>query len=293
MTDPKMTDPKPRQRISRRKMLSLAAGGFFSGAVGVGLYTWRIEPHWVRIDRVPMTFPNLPEELRGMKIVQLSDIHVGRQVDSRYLISALKRVAGLKPDLTLITGDFMTSYRDEQLDEVYRVLEHLDQGRWGCRAIFGNHDYGHRWSNGNVADQLAKGLEKIGIRVLRNESEIIHGVQIVGLDDLWANKIDTNMLSEVDWSLPTITLCHNPDGADLEEMSICRGWMLSGHTHGGQCKPPFLPPPLLPVRNRRYTSGKFVLDAQRTLYINRALGHLRRVRFNVRPEITLFELQNT
>ncbi len=68
-------------------------------------------------------------------------------------------------------------------------------------------------------------------------------------------------------------------------------WILSGHTHGGQCKPPFLKPPLLPVKNERYSTGKITIADGRTLYINRALGHLLQVRFNVRPEITVFELQ--
>jgi predicted MPP superfamily phosphohydrolase len=70
------------------------------------------------------------------------------------------------------------------------------------------------------------------------------------------------------------------------------GWILSGHTHGGQCKPPFLTPPLLPVRNRRYTAGEFALDGGRRLYISRGVGHLRQVRFNVRPEVTVFELHS-
>ena len=68
------------------------------------------------------------------------------------------------------------------------------------------------------------------------------------------------------------------------------GWILSGHTHRGQCKPPFLTPPMLP-RNKIYTAGEIDLKDGRRLYINRALGHLWPVRFNVRPEITIFELR--
>lgn len=70
------------------------------------------------------------------------------------------------------------------------------------------------------------------------------------------------------------------------------GWILSGHTHDGQCKPPFLPAPLLPVRNRRYTAGEFSLSGNRRLYISRGVGHLFHVRFNVRPEVTVFELRS-
>ena len=85
-----------------------------------------------------------------------------------------------------------------------------------------------------------------------------------------------------------IALCHNPDVCDLD--IGFDSWILSGHTHGGQCKAPFLPPPLLPVKNKKYASGEIDLEDGRTLYINRAIGHLWQVRFNVRPEITIFEL---
>jgi predicted MPP superfamily phosphohydrolase len=98
------------------------------------------------------------------------------------------------------------------------------------------------------------------------------------------------MLDATDWDRPTLVLCHNPDAVDLPIWSEYSGWILSGHTHGGQCKPPFLPPPLLPVRNTRYTAGAFALTGGRRLYINPGLGYLRRVRFNVRPEITVFRL---
>lgn len=85
-------------------------------------------------------------------------------------------------------------------------------------------------------------------------------------------------------------LSHNPDTVDRSGWGGYQGWVLSGHTHGGQCKPPFLPPPLLPVDNRRYTCGEFALGDGRHLYISRGVGHLLQVRINARPEVTLFEL---
>ena len=89
---------------------------------------------------------------------------------------------------------------------------------------------------------------------------------------------------------PALVLSHNPDSADRPGWDDFQGWILSGHTHGGQCKPPFLPPPLLPVSNKRYSAGEFELDGGRKMYINRGVGHLIRARFNVRPEVTVFEL---
>jgi len=97
-------------------------------------------------------------------------------------------------------------------------------------------------------------------------------------------------LAALDPRRAALVLSHNPDTVDEPGWGEYEGWILAGHTHGGQCKPPFLPPPLLPVQNRRYTSGEFALSGGRKMYINRGVGHLLRVRFNVRPEITLFHL---
>jgi predicted MPP superfamily phosphohydrolase len=281
-------------KITRRRLLTWAcelAGGSALTGGAVTYYTFRIEPHWVSVDRRDLAIANLPAEWIGKNVVQISDLHVGPEVDSEYLISAMKRIGTLKPEMTLITGDFMTCSGAEQIDNVAKVVRHLDPGPRGCYAILGNHDYGFGWSQADVADKLVRRLEGFGIRTLRNECQDVAGLQIVGLDDLWSpNFAPSNVLTSVDWNAATLTLCHNPDAVDLSELAVCRGWILSGHTHGGQCKPPFLPPPILPVSNKRYTSGEFELRYNRRLYINRGLGHLKQVRFNVRPEITLFRL---
>jgi predicted MPP superfamily phosphohydrolase len=88
----------------------------------------------------------------------------------------------------------------------------------------------------------------------------------------------------------TIVLSHNPDTADMPFWGAFDGWILAGHTHGGQCKPPFLRPPLLPVDNKSYIAGRYDLGGGRTMYINRGIGHLIQARFNARPEITVFSL---
>ena len=119
----------------------------------------------------------------------------------------------------------------------------------------------------------------------------MRGLDVIGVDDLWARRADAARAMEQRTSNAALALCHNPDAMDELSWGDYRGWVLAGHTHGGQCKPPFLPPPLLPVRNKRYTSGEIPLPGGRYLYINRGLGHLIQVRFNVRPEITVFTLR--
>ena len=117
-------------------------------------------------------------------------------------------------------------------------------------------------------------------------------MQIVGFDDLWADQFRPGpALRRLDSRRAALVLSHNPDTVDLPVWEGYEGWILSGHTHGGQCKPPFLPPPLLPVRNRRYTAGEFALAGNRRLYVSRGVGHLLQVRFNVRPEVAAFELR--
>jgi predicted MPP superfamily phosphohydrolase len=280
--------PEPRRRLLTRRRFVLAAG---LGAVGVVGYTFRIGPHHLQVVRRDMPVPDLPPELDGRTLAQVSDLHVGPHVDADYLAGALRKVSSLSPDIVAVTGDFMSLGNAARLDEVARVMENLTPPPLGCFAALGNHDYGEQWRDADLAERLSHRLTNGGVRVLRNEAADVSGLTLVGLDDLWSpNFRPEAVLAGVRADAPAVVLCHNPDAADRPVWSKFRGWILSGHTHGGQCKPPFLPPPLLPVANRRYTSGAFDLGGGRRMYINRGLGHLTKVRFNCRPEITLFRL---
>ena len=273
--------------LTRRRFL-VGAG---AAALGVGAYTWRVEPHWVSVVRRDLPVRNLPTDWHGRTLAQVSDLHVGPRVDSDYLASALREVNELRPEVVAITGDFMSKGDAGRTDEVARVLEHLAPPPFGCFAVLGNHDYGDGWRSAELADLLVRRLTGCGVTVLRNASAAVRGLRIAGVDDYWGQNFKPkDVLAKLDPDEPAVVLCHNPDVADLRVWGKYRGWILSGHTHGGQCKPPFLPPPLLPVTNKRYTAGEFDLGDGRSLYINRGLGHLLRVRFNAHPEITLFRL---
>ncbi len=177
-------------------------------------------------------------------------------------------------------------------DVLDEVLQHAVKGKLGTIGILGNHDYGLSWQEEEAADAIAQLLENNGIPLLRNQQKEMHGLNFIGFDDLWAKKLDAKKaMKNFNPSKANLALCHNPDACDLKIWNNFEGWILSGHTHGGQCKPPFLPAPMLPVKNKRYAAGKIDLENNKTLYVNRALGHLHQVRFNVRPEITIFELE--
>ncbi|CEN51775.1 Uncharacterized metallophosphoesterase ykuE [Capnocytophaga canimorsus] len=279
--------------MNRRKFIKKTA----LATIGLGLlgggYAWQIEPFWLEFVRLKMPIKNLPNSLIGKTLMQISDLHVGHRVSTDFLIDALRKAQNFQPDFVVYTGDYITLHQRKVLyDELNKVLEHSVKGTLGTTAILGNHDYGHHWREPHIADEITQLIESKNIKVLRNESVEIQGLHFIGFDDYWAGTLDAQKaLKNYSPEKANIVLCHNPDVCDLEVWQSFKGWILSGHTHGGQCKPPFLPAPILPVKNKKYASGKIELSDERTLYINRALGHSLQVRFNVRPEITIFELE--
>jgi predicted MPP superfamily phosphohydrolase len=276
--------------ISRRRLLR-AAGASLGAAAGVGLYTWRVEPHWVEFVRRPLPLPGLPPSLAHRTLIQISDVHVGLTVSDDYLIATFRRITELQPDIVVLTGDLI-SHHHAVLPQLSNVFQHFPQGRLATLAVLGNHDYGPVWSDPTLAQRVIETVQPFGVTVLRNQLYDIDGLQIVGLDDVWAKRFrPQEVLGRLDARRASVVLSHNPDTVDLPGWGEYAGWILSGHTHGGQCKPPFLPPPLLPVKNQRYTAGEFALSGNRRLYINRGVGYLARVRFNVRPEVTVFDLR--
>ncbi len=243
--------------MNRRQFLWSSLGTSAAAAVGVVGYTFAIEPHWLEIVERSLPIAGLPGELAGRRLVHLSDIHVGRRVSDEYLIESFRRARALDPDIIAITGDLISYRGPEQFVQLRGVLREL---------------------------------RDVGVSVLHNEALDVSGLAVVGLGDLWANEFIPNRVMADRVGAPTLVLTHNPDSLDTGGWRDYRGWTLAGHTHGGQCKPPFLPPPLLPVQNKRYTAGAIPLADGRVVYISRGIGHLIPVRFNVRPEITVFTL---
>lgn len=270
-----------------RGLVGVAAGG-----LATGVYARFVEPQWVEFVERRLPIPNLPESWRGKTLVQLSDLHVGNRFDWHTLLEPLRRVNDFAPDVVVYTGDFVSYRNEKQFDELSTVMRDAPLGKVATLAVLGNHDYGHGWGQPEVADEIVRRVEAFDIRVLRNERVMIDDLYVTGVDDYWGtNFAPEGVLGELVPEQANLVLCHNPDAVDEPIWGDFNSWILAGHTHGGQLKPPFLPPPIVPVRNKRYTAGYFDLGDGRHLYINRALGHAWPVRFGVRPEVTVFRLE--
>jgi predicted MPP superfamily phosphohydrolase len=279
----------PLPTVSRRTAMMAAVGCLLPATAALG---WAniVEPHWLSVSFHPLSIRGLPTLWQGKRLVHISDLHIGR-VDREFLVKALHQVNDLRPDLLVVTGDFIDSAYPAAVAEVADILDTLRPATIASLACLGNHDYGPSRRDLDLADAVAAATEKARINVLRNQSLELDGLEVIGLDDFWSPRYRAKpSLERAQAGRPAICLCHNPDVCDQPVWGDFQGVILAGHTHGGQCRPPYFRPPILPVRNKNYVEGFHSVGHERTLYINRGLGYTLRVRFNCRPEISVFEM---
>jgi predicted MPP superfamily phosphohydrolase len=223
------------------------------------------------------------------RIVQLSDLHLaeGKLLTPDRLEVIIQRVNRLRPDLILITGDFVSHVDATSRDGISR-LRRLDAPD-GVFAITGNHDY---WSG---VTAVVQAVEQAGIRVLCNEHVLIRrqgaALAIAGLDDIWEGQYDLDAaLRGIPAGAPVILMAHEPNYAEFVAQDGRVALQLSGHSHGGQVRLPGIGPLALPDQAYRYPMGLYRIGDM-LLYVNRGIG-LAQIpfRFNCRPEITTFVL---
>ncbi len=251
-------------------------------------YSYHIEPKWVETTRVTIYISGLPREFDGLRLVQISDLHVGPYTSKEDVDGYVEIVNDLQPDVVVITGDFIS----KTIDNIYPCAEALRnlRPRLATYAVLGNHDFA------TDPDEVSRVLRQIGIRVLRNDADAItSGPQhlwILGVDDVYLFQDDLPAARQkVLDDGKTILLCHSPDIAQQAgEAGI--DLTLVGHTHGGQVRLPFVGALIVPVENDQYEAGLYSVGRSQ-LYVNRGLGVVEPpVRFLSRPEITLLTLRS-
>ena len=189
------------------------------------------------IERTTIEIPGLDPALDGYRIAHLSDLHIGPWTPRAWGLRWARAANALGCDLTVVTGDLVTSgttFHDDAAD-VVGALEAKD----GVLVTMGNHDYDHDHGAGSAGERLVAAIESRGARVLRNDGVSLRGLFVGGIDDRWSNRADLDrVFSGRPRGATTVLLAHDPvdfegaadRGADL---------VLSGHTHGGQLAVPF------------------------------------------------------
>jgi uncharacterized protein len=300
---------------SRRTFFQYAAvvaGGFPFLAATYGFAAGRLR---YTVERVDVPIANLPLELDGLRIAQLSDIHIGDYMPPREIARAVDMANDLHPDISFVTGDFVSSVGDP-LDTCITELSrlHAPLGIWGCN---GNHEI-----YAGVEDEAERLFQQKGMRLLRAANAVVEHnggrFNLLGVDYQRDHMVGgehaspEQMLREIEplirRDMPNILLSHNPNSfrraADLGiELS------LAGHTHGGQVKFEIVDHSVTPARLiTPFVAGLYHLPMptnghaaappptngtqKAALYVNRGLGTFGfPVRIGVPPEITLLTLR--
>lgn len=276
----------PAQKTTRRRFLRWTLG---AGALGLaGSYPVFIERNTVLTNTYRIPVPNLPRMFSGFRVVHLTDLHHGFLVPLGAIRSVVERANAIPHDLTVCTGDYVhADNTTREIDAVWPVLAQLEAPE-GVFSVLGNHDH---WADtGRSQHWLEETGQDLRHRVCRIERDG-QRLWVAGTGDLWEDPGDLDgLLRDVPEDDCRIVLAHNPDSADAP-YSTRIDLFLSGHTHGGQVRIPFYGAPVLPVRNKTYSSGLVFSPKGTSVFISRGTGWaIYPVRANCYPEIAVLEL---
>lgn len=275
--------------VTRRQFLSGLVTAPLVAVSATSAYSRLVEPYSYWVSETDIFIRNLPPRFEGFRITQLTDIHHSRILG----IDEVRRVVALaqetKPEMFVLTGDYSTSYR-RYIEPCTEALSGLSapEGVW---AVLGNHDHY------TDPELTSRALQRNRIAVLNNVHTTLQrgpdALQLSGIDDWTWNAVDwTRAFSGLKTKVPTILLSHQPSVLDLEQTRRV-DLILSGHTHGGQLKFPWLGAPArFATKDLKYARGLFRSGGTQ-LYVSNGTGVIGLpVRFGVRPEITVLRLRN-
>lgn len=274
--------------LNRRQFLTGLAAAPLVAASATAAYARLVAPYNYCVAENDVFIRDLPERFENFRITQITDVHHSKIVG----IDEVRRVVDLaqstRPDLIALTGDYTTTFRRyiEPCAEALGGL-HAPEGVW---AVLGNHDhYTDR-------ELTTRALQHNHIPVLNNTNTTLRRgtdtIQIAGIDDWsWAGTNWSRAFHGLDQNRPTVLLSHQPsvlDVAEAQRVSL----ILSGHTHGGQIKLPFIGAPArFATKDLKYAHGLF-RRGETQLYVSSGTGVIGLpVRLGVRPEIAVLRLR--
>ena len=251
--------------LSRRRFLRRA---LWTAPLLGATEAFGVEPHWLAIKTV-----SLAKGPVRHRFVQFTDVH--HKGDADYLQRVVAEINRLAPDFVCFTGDLV-----EQAEFVAPALEILREIRAPLYGIPGNHDH---WSGADFRPAHAMFAATGGAWLPDRQLTIRNGaINLIGLDRLPAQFKTTD-------DRFNLLLVHYPEWADRLNGLRC-DLILAGHSHGGQVRLPFIGALITPTQTGGYEMGRFETPGG-PLYVNPGIGtfHLN-VRFNCRPELTVFEI---
>lgn len=278
---------------SRRKFIGVGGLAGISAAAG---YSMMSEARRLEVGVTDVALPG-PASAGELTVLQLTDLHCTSESSLSLIGEAIGLGLEFRPDLVCLTGDYVTNGRLRLKERYAAALRRLVEAA-PVYAVLGNHD-GGRWAGsiGGLAspEPMIEFMEGAGVRVLHNASAAWRrrgwALTLVGTADLQSDRFDARAAFAgvgEEAGDAVILLAHNPDTKDL-----VRGYrwhlMLSGHTHGGQVVLPFVGPPYVPVRDRRFLAGLYSWGG-RQLYVSRGVGNLYGLRVNCPPEVAILRL---
>lgn len=292
--------------ISRSAFLSwlgIAAG---STLFGTFLYGFTNKYNYA-VKRVKLSYDHLPAAFRGLKIVQISDIHCGSFTDPKAVQKGIDRIMEQQPDLILFTGDLVND-RAIEMDPFKEIFAQL-KAPMGVYSVLGNHDYGDyfQWPSITEKESNLAALKQVhadmGWRLLMNERVSLerNGEQIalLGIEN-WGAKANfpkygrlSSAYQGVDKDAFKILMSHDPSHWDAEVRKEYGDidLMLSGHTHGMQFGVELPGFRWSPVQYMYKQWAGLYEEGKQKLYVNRGFGFIGYPgRVGILPEITVLEL---
>ena len=242
---------------------------------------------------ITVEIPNLGEGFENYKIINLSDIHLGQWLTSKHLNGVINLVNREKPDLLVLTGDYV-SYLIDEIEEPLETCFKNISPEIQTLAVLGNHDH---WMG---EDRIKKIFKNANIKDISNDvitikkqsgnnKSVLH---IAGVDSymLGKDRLDLVMDKLPEYG-PAILLVHEPDFAKISSKTHRFALQISGHSHGGQVVIPGLKPIIRASKSYRYPLGLYKVEDM-ILYTSKGLGtNFFWIRINCKPEITVFTLK--
>jgi len=275
------------------KLLAIAGAGIAGSGLAYG-YAKRVEPWQLRFEEVTIRSPRIPPALDGLTIGQISDTHHSTVVPGAFIERAVRELMARQPDVIALTGDYLSA--DGDPEQAAQVLTGL-AAPLGVYAVLGNHDHWHPSGAARMAQALRSAIAGRQFEVLLNDSRTIDvggaSLHIAGVDDVWEQQHDLRRaVAGLPPNQPAILLAHEPDLADEAAATHPFALQLSGHSHGGQVRVPFIGAPLLPRLGQKFPIG-LQRAGEMFVYTSRGVGMIApAVRFNCPPEVTLITLRS-